>query len=161
MPEEEYVVVTPDHGFDDFYTKIVGVTAVNPDGVSRQSVVKSLRIGQKLHLQREPRNPHDAEAIKVITSERVVVGYIHGRMANNLAPVIDAGYRFSVVVSSLTGGDEQSAGVNIRVKCVGRRMGTATEVVSEESGCATAAFILTITLGGLILIAAIAAYVRY
>ncbi len=142
MAEEDPVKVNASHEFKDFYTKIVGVTAKNADGVSRQTVIQTLRIGQKLHLQREPGNPHDPEAIRVITPKRVVVGYIHAKMANDLAPVIDAGYRFSVVVSSLTGGDADSFGVNIRVRSLGR---TAAPRQERKSGCLSKALMLLVS----------------
>lgn len=120
--------------FDDFYTKIVGVTFNNRDGRNRQDVVRELRCGQELFLHREYKNEHDAEAIAVATAEKVRVGYIHANLADRLAPVIDAGARFNVVVSSLTGGDQENLGVNIRIRMTDGPTGVVGSVSSRTRG---------------------------
>jgi len=99
-----------------FNTKVAGVTF---DG--RQDVVRALRAGDALVLQREPANPADPHAIRVLTSDGRQVGYLSARIAARLAPSIDAGTRYAASVSQITGGPTEqdtarSFGVNISVQ---------------------------------------------
>jgi len=47
------------------YTKIAGTSHTNPDGTSRQKLIKKLKEGASLDLVREPDNPYDKNAIKM------------------------------------------------------------------------------------------------
>lgn len=99
-----------------FHTKVVGVTFEG-----RQEVVRSLAPGDALHLQREPGNPVDPHAIRVLTAAGRQVGYLSARIAARLAPSMDSGARYLATVSQITGGPlagggERSSGVNIVVQ---------------------------------------------
>ncbi|MGH2398531.1 MAG: single-stranded-DNA-specific exonuclease RecJ [bacterium] len=100
-----------------FNTKVVGVTFEG-----RQEVVRSLSAGDGLHLQREPANPVDPHAIRVLTTDGRQVGFLSARIAARLAPSIDSGARYTAAVSQLTGGPaaagdrDRSHGVNIYVQ---------------------------------------------
>src|SRR5580704_1776547 len=58
-----------------FYTKIAGVTHRNEDRKSRQRLITQCRIGEELTLQREPDNPVDPRAIKVLRVTGEQLGY--------------------------------------------------------------------------------------
>lgn len=92
-----------------FHTKVAGVTFEG-----RQTIIQSLSPGQVLVLQREPSNPHDPHAVKVLSNDGQQVGYLSARVAARLAPTMDSGVRYSANVAQITGGGEdRSFGVNI------------------------------------------------
>ena len=92
-----------------FHTKVAGVTFEG-----RQAIIQSLTPGQVLVLQREPSNPHDPHAVKVLTDGGQQIGYLSARVAARLAPTMDSGVRYSATASQITGGGEdRSFGVNV------------------------------------------------
>lgn len=94
-----------------FYTKVVGVTFEG-----RQQIVQTLQPGDSLILRREPDNPHDPHAVKVVTAAGAQVGYLSSRVAARVAPSMDTGARYSATASQVTGGGERSYGVNIYIQ---------------------------------------------
>lgn len=101
---------------DAFNTKVAGVTFEG-----RQEVVRALAPGEALRLQREPANPVDPHAIRVLTASGRQVGYLSARIAARLAPSMDAGTHYTATVSQITGGPseqngDRSFGVNIFVQ---------------------------------------------
>lgn len=94
-----------------FHTKVAGVTFEG-----RQDVVRSLVPGDPLLLRREPDNPHDPHAVKVLTGSGAQVGFLSARVAARLAPSMDTGVRYAATVSQLTGGGDRSYGVNIHIQ---------------------------------------------
>ncbi|MBI3976494.1 MAG: single-stranded-DNA-specific exonuclease RecJ, partial [Armatimonadetes bacterium] len=94
-----------------FYTKVAGVTFEG-----RQELLPSVRTGQPLHLVRQPANPYDPHAIAVLTADRQQLGFLSARLAGRLAPSIDAGARYTVTASQLTGGGERAYGLNIFIQ---------------------------------------------
>ncbi len=94
-----------------FYTKVAGVTFEG-----RQDSVRMLAPGEPLVLRREPDNPHDPYAVKVMAGQGVQIGYLSARVASRLAPSMDSGARYAATVSQITGGGERSYGVNIYVQ---------------------------------------------
>ncbi|HXF83578.1 MAG TPA: single-stranded-DNA-specific exonuclease RecJ [bacterium] len=114
-----------------FHTKVAGVTFEG-----RQEVVKTLRPGETLRLQREPANPVDPHAVAVLTASGRQVGYLSARIAARLAPSMDAGALYTASVAQITGGPtahsgDRSYGVNIVVQAArpeapaGERLWTA------------------------------------
>jgi len=74
-------------------------------GPSAMNVVHNLRVGDGLFLEREPSNPHDRYAIKVIYEEvldtltgRIHIGYIAKEKACRIAPYMDAGWMYMAYV---------------------------------------------------------------
>ncbi len=101
-----------------FHTKIAGVSFEG-----RQDVIAGLRAGAPLDLRREPENPHDANAVAVYYGD-LQLGFVNRRLASHIAPLMDAGTRYTARVASLTGGPpaagarqaEKHRGVNIYVE---------------------------------------------
>src|SRR5438477_1016944 len=95
---------------DSFPTKIVGVSFEG-----RQDVAAGLVPGLELHLERQPQNPVDSNAIAVRYGA-LQLGFLRKQIAKHLAPLIDAGISYSARVEHVTGGrDGKNYGVNIRV----------------------------------------------
>lgn len=62
-----------------------------------QAVAGALLPGDPVHLEREPYNPHDENAIKVIYSDHHI-GYIARDSASFIAAYMDEGRRFGATV---------------------------------------------------------------
>jgi HIRAN domain len=54
--------------------------------------------GRRLHLRRDPENPHDPNAIAVHSGDGEQVGWVPRELAEELAPLIDAGEPWSAIV---------------------------------------------------------------
>lgn len=110
---------------ESFHTKLAGVTFEG-----RQEVVAALTPGLPLRLDRQPENPHDANAIALFDPYGHQVGFFNRRLAAVLAPVLDSGVEYDVEVADVTGGDAgRSLGLNVRVA---RRSDTDEELVEES-----------------------------
>jgi hypothetical protein len=105
----------PVHG-SSFFTKIAGVTHRNADRKSRQRLIAQCRVGEELVLEREPNNPVDPNAIKVLRVSGEQLGYIRAQVAaSGLARDLDRGERPKCRIKNLTGGDGLTRGVNIEI----------------------------------------------
>ncbi|MBR2836716.1 MAG: single-stranded-DNA-specific exonuclease RecJ [Coriobacteriales bacterium] len=95
-----------------FHTKIAGTTF---DG--RQNLLSTLHEGDMLSLIREPQNPHDSNAIKILNGQGTQIGYIKRLIAAAIAPRMDCGAQYEAFIESITGGTPQkpTQGVNILV----------------------------------------------
>jgi hypothetical protein len=99
-----------------FFTKIVGVTHPNKDGKSRQRLIAKCRVGETLVLVREPDNPVDSNAIRVVRLNGEQLGYIPAHVAaNGLAKDLDSGEQPKCRIKNLTGGEGLTRGVNIEI----------------------------------------------
>jgi hypothetical protein len=94
------------------FAKVVGVTYEN-----RQAVVTLLTEGERLSLIRDPNNPFDSNAVKVVRWDRQQIGFLERGLAAIMAPKMDKyGGTFIATVKSVTGGyfPGSSLGVVIR-----------------------------------------------
>lgn len=92
---------------EEFYTKIVGVTFEN-----RQGLISGLQIGQELNLRREKENAYDKNAIAVYQGDKHL-GYLKRELAHHLAICMDNHVGYTANVSQITGLDKTTQGVNI------------------------------------------------
>lgn len=110
-----------------FYSKVRGVSRRNPDGSDRQTIASKCRRGEKLILVREPDNPRDRNAVKVMRrggflSGEQQLGYLSAEVAEEIAPLLDRGERVEAEVTEVTGGgggwfsERKHFGVNIRIR---------------------------------------------
>lgn len=82
-------------------TKVVGVTFEN-----RQEVIARLQMGDRVWLDREPDNPHDANAIAVCRSNGEQIGYLNRHLAASVIHYFQAyGYPVKGKVTAITGSD--------------------------------------------------------
>jgi len=100
-----------------FYTKIVGVSFDNDNGISRQDIIPDLdTIPCPLELRRIPNNPHDENAIAVIDPKGRQLGYLSRNIAEQMAPMMDSGLNVRAQAIQVTGGWPLNCGVNIQVQ---------------------------------------------
>ncbi len=99
---------------ETFYTRVSGVTFNG-----RQELISRISPGTPLRLVREPQNPYDPHAVKVVTEEGWHLGYLPARLAGRLAPAMDGGAQYEAIVSQVLGGGEgRSFGLLIAVRRV-------------------------------------------
>lgn len=102
-------------------TKVVGVTKCNDRGVLIQSLLPSLKEGDRLILIRDCDNQYDENAIKVYVSiegRPQHIGYISASLAENISPFLEENPKYDIegVVRNITGGTEgKSYGCNITI----------------------------------------------
>jgi len=102
-------------------TKVRGVDQLNPDGSSRQQIIRDLVYdGAGLVLERQPENRFDPNAIAVLydsadLDEYKQIGYLSRDLATKLAPKMDAGQVIDAEVLDVTGEDTDTLGVNIQL----------------------------------------------
>lgn len=80
--------------------KVVGTTHENPDGTSRQEIIKHLTKFSKITLVREPNNEYDKNAVAVYANGKQI-GYLSAAYAQSFAPKLDAKRRFEVLVDTI------------------------------------------------------------
>lgn len=94
--------------------KVVGVTKNNDNGQPIQYILSSLSEDSDFMLVREPNNPYDTNAIKVIADYQHI-GYVKAELAQQLAPIMDKGNNPKVELLGVTGGGDKNYGCNIRI----------------------------------------------
>lgn len=92
------------------YSKIAGIS--QPE---RQEAARLCRKNEVLLLEREPSNAFDRNAVKVVTKDGKLLGYLNRGLASEIAPLMDSGKRFSCLIKDVTGFGKQSTGINIVV----------------------------------------------
>jgi len=98
---------------ETIYSKLAGVTRLNPDGPDRQEIIEALTYnGQPLFLLREP-NQYSYDNIGVYIAFQI--GYVNPELADELAPLIDEGVPIEAQITDITGGteDKPTQGVNV------------------------------------------------
>ncbi len=107
---------------ETIYSKLAGVTRLNPDGSDRQEIIEALTYnGQPLFLLREPNqysyknlfNQYSYNNIGVYIAFQI--GYVNPELADELAPLIDEGVPIEAQITDITGGteDKPTQGVNV------------------------------------------------
>jgi len=100
-----------------FTTRVAGVSFKNPDGVSRQDILRRLRPGHMAVLLRQPDNPKDPDAVAVIDPHYGQFGFIPADIAARLASQLDQGMAGFARVTEIMGGtrDKPSLGCAVEV----------------------------------------------
>jgi hypothetical protein len=118
-------------------SKAVGVTFDNPDGTSRQAIIKRFcDAGMDLEIRPEPDNPHDENALGVwvrkgghFGSRALQIGYVRSELADELRKTLEQGCEVSARILEVTGGGRgKNFGVNIEL-----RVETARALLPESS----------------------------
>ena len=91
--------------------RIAGVTFSNPDGSSRQAILRDCRAGEPVTLQREWGNEHDPNAIAVHV-DRGQIGYVPAGVAAKLAKI---GFGRDGAIVGLRGGTEGAPTVGAEI----------------------------------------------
>jgi hypothetical protein len=95
---------------------VVGESHKNPDGTSRQAIIKGLHEGDPVLILRDASNTFDPNAVAVCVERRgkvLGIGYLSREDAAKHAPKIDAGKAYRAEVRYVGGGtrDKPSRGV--------------------------------------------------
>lgn len=85
-----------------------GSFADNDDGSSRQRTLRRMKAGDEVLLQAEPTNPHDKNAVRVLTKGRMLSGsrqfaYIPRDSAARIAGNLAQGYRYTAALVRIRG----------------------------------------------------------
>lgn len=98
-------------------TKVAGVSMTNQDGISRQDIIKrEVEEEDTLHLEPEPENKHDPNAVKVLSKNKNQIGYLNKEIAETLLPAIKNDADIRVKASWVSG--EKMLGVGLRIEVV-------------------------------------------
>jgi hypothetical protein len=97
---------------NEFTTRVTGVTKLNVNGVERQEILARCKPGIPARLTREPANRHDPFAIAVHVAAGQI-GYIPADLADEMAPLLDAGERRYTAVLSDVSTSENEDGESI------------------------------------------------
>ena len=90
-------------------TKVVSVTFEN-----RQEIIQNLQLGEIVLMVREPMNPFDPNAIKVIRQDGCQIGYLDRQLAFRLSQRLDQyGLPMDACVSSIIGGYSAYASLGV------------------------------------------------
>lgn len=93
-------------------TKVVGVTYEG-----RQSIVALLSVGEEVQLVREPDNPYDKNAIKVVRKTGQCFGFISKVLASGFAPKFDDyGKPVEAVIISVTKGYSSDSNIGVTIQ---------------------------------------------
>lgn len=97
-----------------FHLAVHGESFENPDGTSRQEIIRHCAVGEAVMLVPEPTNQFDRLAVKVCRRSGEQIGYLP--MGHGLSTAIKAG-RVTAVIDAVRGGEgkKQSRGVVLRV----------------------------------------------
>lgn len=117
------IPVESSHAAKSFFTKIAGVTFEG-----RQRIIPRCSEGESLRLVRDPTNPYDRGAIKVMRLNGEQLGFIPSDVSragdpSGLAYRMDRGSKYECKIKDKTGGGEKWLGVNIEI----------TETTEKES----------------------------
>ncbi|ERI81423.1 HIRAN domain protein [Bacteroides pyogenes F0041] len=93
----------------NFFSGLGGEINVAIKGLAYRSheeilIAKTLKIGEPLKLEKEPLNPVDPYAIKVLTIDGFQIGYIAHKYSQDLSSIIDQGFALECTLSSSSGG---------------------------------------------------------
>lgn len=97
-----------------FFSKVSGVSYPNPDGSSRQEIIKKYcQPGRRLLLIKEPENKYDPNAIAIyieVGPKKYQIGYVSAA-ANRDLHIED----YIVTIKNITGGtkEQETIGVNL------------------------------------------------
>lgn len=77
------------------------VVAGATKSAARRRSCRRLNLGDTVMLEREPGNPHDGNAIRVLSTGGAELGYVPRDDASRMAPLMDAGARADAAVKKL------------------------------------------------------------
>ena len=112
-------------------TRVYGSSFTNDNGISRQTILARLarlpRFMVGVALVREPENPHDPNAIRIVARVRgadgsFTLGYLKKELAAGTAPLMDAGAETVARFDGVTGGFKgKSFGCSFSYALIGQK----------------------------------------
>ena len=98
---------------------VPGSFTTNVAGISyRQDAASRCQVGDPVQLIREPENPHDENAIQVLSIDGEPLGYIPRSQSAELAADMDSLSRVSATIKKVTGGydDKPTIGLVLEIE---------------------------------------------
>jgi hypothetical protein len=89
------------HTMRHFFSNVAGESYRNADGSSRQAIIPRCRVGEFLHLEHEPDNPHDINAIRVLRQTGEQIGYLEREFAGEVVSRTAKGWGFHALVAGV------------------------------------------------------------
>lgn len=100
-----------------YESKVVGVSHHNPDGTSRQEIIRSeVAEDDPLFLELEPDNEFDENAIRVLSRHKRQIGYLNKELAEKVKPALIN--QTTIYSRALWVNGEKMLGVGIRIELV-------------------------------------------
>ncbi len=98
-------------------TKVVGVSHQNQDGTSRQKIISDeVRENDLLILEPEPDNPHDPNAVRVLSKQGNQIGYLKKEVAEQIHGALLNDITINVKASWVS--EREIKGVGLRIELV-------------------------------------------
>jgi hypothetical protein len=123
-PKKQIITVNEEDAIASFLCGVAGESFKNEDGLSRQDIIrKHAKAGMQVHLQREPENPYDSNAIAAYLGDHQI-GYLKSEVAERHADGLDSGqFALYAVIESVNGGtkNKPNLGVTLNVTLFKRR----------------------------------------
>lgn len=82
-------------------THVSGVTFANPDGSSRRDIISRMSDTDKVIFERDPYNPYDSNAVKVLVSQGSQykqIGFLEKALASTVSPSLRRGANYKITV---------------------------------------------------------------
>ena len=82
-------------------THVSGVTFANPDGSSRRDIINRMSDNDKVIFERDPYNPYDSNAVKVLVSQGgqyKQIGFLEKALAATVSPSLRRGANYKITV---------------------------------------------------------------
>lgn len=101
-----------------FWINVVGIQYENKDGSSRKKYLLKLTNSDTIKLIREPDNPYDQNAIKLVYGDNFQIGYIPMDKSKIIAPYLDQEYEYNVESFQIEREDigyKLSCGIKLRI----------------------------------------------
>lgn len=95
-----------------FWIHVVGIRYENSDGSSRIKYLLELTNNDKIKLVREPDNPYDENAIKVVYGNNLQIGYIPKEKSKLISDYLDSNYHYDIPNFSIERDD-----IGYRLRC--------------------------------------------
>lgn len=111
---KKVITLYEEDALESFFCAVAGESFSNDDGISRQDIIrKYAKAGIHVHLQREPENPYDTNAIAAYLGDHQI-GYLRSEVAERHAPGLDSGrYALYAVVKSVNGGTKTKPSLGV------------------------------------------------
>lgn len=107
---------------DEFFTRVDAVKS-GPDKAEKQAAIAELKPGDPISLVRDRSISEAPNAVRILTSTGVSLGWLNSMRADQVAPLLDKGIAVIATVENTTGGKvsertgkARGLGLNIRVR---------------------------------------------
>lgn len=105
--------IAPAH--EDLQLMVVGDRGLNPDGTSRQELIRELNVGDTVDLVPETTNPNGRDAIKIEVEGRTI-GYVPPSKVPRLLDILGEGAETQAEISHIADSDDvRGVWVNVSV----------------------------------------------